>query len=92
MSDQMSTALNGKSNLIKNKSKNKKIELHGKQIAYKKAVINFKILISIFNRVEEERKIPKQWKEKTIKSIYKGWQKQNLGETQRGIFITNAIS
>ena len=38
-------------------------------------------LVSIFNRVKEEREITKKWRETTIKSIYKGGQEENLSET-----------
>ena len=51
-----------------------------------------KSLISIFNRAQEERKIPKQCTETAIESICKGGQRENLNETQRGIFMINAIS
>ena len=50
-----------------------------------------KRLVSTFKGNEEERKIRKQLRETTIKSIYKGGQRENLSETQKEIFIINAI-
>ena len=42
------------------------------------------ILTTIFNRVEEERQIPLQWRETSIKSLYKGVQsKEKIQESQR---------
>ena len=45
------------------------------------------------NSVEEERQIPLQWRETSIKSLYKGGRsKEEIQESQRGIFITNLVS
>ena len=33
-----------------------------------------------------------QWRQTTIKSIYKGGNKANISESQRGIFLVNIIS
>ena len=50
-------------------------------------------LTAIFNRVEEEGQIPLQWRETSIKSLYKGGgSKEKIQESQRGIFITNIVS
>ena len=50
-------------------------------------------LTTIFNRVEEEGQIPLQWRETSIKSLYKGGgSKEKIQESQRGIFITNIVS
>ena len=50
-------------------------------------------LTTIFNRVEEERQIPLQWRETSMKSLYKeGGSKEKTLESQRGIFITNIVS
>ena len=50
-------------------------------------------LTKIFNRVEEERQIPLQWRETSIMSLYKeGGSKEKIQESQRGIFITNIVS
>ena len=50
-------------------------------------------LTTIFNRVEEEGQIPLQWRETSIKSLYKGdGSKEKIQENQRGIFITNIVS
>ena len=50
-------------------------------------------LTTIFNRVEEEGQIPLQWRETSIKSLYKrGRSKEKIQESHRGIFITNIVS
>ena len=50
-------------------------------------------LTTIFNRVEEEGQIALQWRETSIKSLYKGGgSKEKTQESQRGIFITNIVS
>ena len=49
-------------------------------------------LTTIFNRVEEEEQIPLQWRETTIKSLYKGGGSKEKKESQRGIFIRNTVS
>ena len=99
MSDQMSTTLNGKSDVIQSELKIKKVrDKTGWKTGWKtewsregrdKMVKN---LVSIFNRVEKERNIPKQERETTIKSIYKEGLRENLSKTQRAIFIMNTIS
>ena len=48
---------------------------------------------TIFNKVEEERQIPLQWRQTSIKSLYKGGgSKEKIQESQRGIFMTNIVS
>ena len=50
-------------------------------------------LTTVFSRVEEERQIPLQWREASIKSLYKAdGSKEKIQESQRGIFITNVVS
>ena len=50
-------------------------------------------LTTILNRVEEEGLIPLQWRETSIKSLYKGGgSKEKFQESQRGISITNIVS
>ena len=50
-------------------------------------------LTTIFNRVEEERRIPLPWRETSMKSLYKeGESKEKTLKSQRGIFITNIVS
>ena len=50
-------------------------------------------LTTIFNRVEEESRIPLQWRETSMKSLYKeGGSKEKTLKSQRGIFITNIVS
>ena len=95
MSDQISATLNGKSDVIQSELKIKKgrdktgWKTEWSREGRDKMVKN---LVSIFNRVEKERNIPKQERETTIKSIYKGGLRENLSKTQRAIFIMNAIS
>ena len=48
-------------------------------------------LAILFNRVEEENKIPIQWRETKIKSVYKGGNKERIQESQRGIFLMNIV-
>ena len=47
---------------------------------------------SEFNRVEEENKIPIQWRETKIKSVYKGGNTESIQESQTGIFLMNIVS
>ena len=48
---------------------------------------------AISNRVEEEGQTLLQWRETSIKSLYKGGgSKEKIQESQRGIFITNIVS
>ena len=50
-------------------------------------------LTAIFNRVEREGQIPLQWRETSIKSLFKGGgSKEKIQERQRVIFITNIVS
>ena len=50
-------------------------------------------LTTIFNRVEEEKQIPLQWRETSTKSLYKGGgSKEKIQESQRGILIKNIMS
>ena len=49
-------------------------------------------LTTIFNRAEEGQ-IPLQWRETSIKSLYKGGgSKEKIQESQRSIFIANIVS
>ena len=48
-------------------------------------------LAILFNRVEEENKIPIQWKETKVKSVYKGRNKEGTQESQRKIFLMNIV-
>ena len=48
-------------------------------------------LAILFNRVEEENKIPIQWRETKIKSVYKGGNKERIQENQREIFLMNIV-
>ena len=51
-----------------------------------------KSLSILFNRIEREQRTLIQWRQTTIKSIYKGGNKANISESQRGIFLINIIS
>ena len=51
-----------------------------------------KSLSILFNRIEREQRTLIQWRQTTIKSIYKGGNKANISESQRGIFLVNIIS
>ena len=51
-----------------------------------------KSLSILFNRVEREQRTLTQWRQTTIKSIYKGGNKANISESQRGLFLVNIIS
>ena len=44
-----------------------------------------KSLTILFNWIEREQKIIMQWRQTTIKSIYKAGNKANISEKQRGI-------
>ena len=48
-------------------------------------------LAILFNRVKEENKIPIQWKETKVKSVYKGRNKESSQESQRRIFLMNIV-
>ena len=50
-----------------------------------------KSLSILFNRTERKQRTLIQWRQ-TIKSIYKGGNKANISESQRGIFLVNIIS
>ena len=50
-----------------------------------------KSLYILFNRVKTENQIPKQWQLTTVESIYKGGDKENIQENQRGIFLVNTV-
>ena len=51
-----------------------------------------KSLSILFNRIEREQRTLMQWRQTTIKSVYKGGNKANISESQRGIFLVNIIS
>ena len=48
-------------------------------------------LATLFKRVEEENKIPIQWRGKKIKSVYKRGNKERIQESQREIFLMNIV-
>ena len=50
-----------------------------------------KSLSILFNRTEREQRTLMQWRQTTIKSIYKGGNKANVSESQKGI-ISNIKS
>ena len=51
-----------------------------------------KSLSILFHRIEREQRTFIQWRQTAIKSIYKGGNKANRSERQRGIFFVNIIS
>ena len=51
-----------------------------------------KSLYIFFNRIKTENQIPKQWQLTTMKSIHKGGVKENIQQSQRGIFLVNTVS
>ena len=46
----------------------------------------------LLNRIERQQRTLTQWRQTIIKSIYKGGNKANISESQRGIFLVNIIS
>ena len=50
-----------------------------------------KSLSILFNRIEREQRTLIQWGQTAIKSIYKGGNKCNISESQRGIVSVNII-
>ena len=46
----------------------------------------------IMNKINKQQRIPKEWDELIIKSIYKNKGKRNDMENRRGLFITSLIS
>ena len=51
-----------------------------------------KSLSILFNGKEREQRTLIQWRQTTIKTIFKGGNKANISESQRGIFLVNIIS
>ena len=52
---------------------------------------NGKSLSKLFDRIEEERQVPRQWDQILIRSLHNKGPKEDLGN-QRGIFLTNTTS
>ena len=48
-----------------------------------------KNLSILFNRIEREQRILTEWRQTIINSIYKGGNKVNINESQRGGFLVN---
>ena len=48
-------------------------------------------LAILFNRVEEENKIPMQWRESKTKPVYKGGNKERIQKSQTGIFLMKTV-
>ena len=48
-----------------------------------------KNLSILFNRIEREQRILTEWRQTIINSIYKGGNKVNINESQRGVFLVN---
>ena len=51
-----------------------------------------KSLAVLFNRIEDEGEILKQWQLITIKSVRKKGNQDKLSESQRGLFMVNVVS
>ena len=51
-----------------------------------------KIPAVLFNRIEEEGEIPKQWQLTTIKSVRKKGNQDKVSESQGELFMVNIIS
>ena len=51
-----------------------------------------KSLEILFNRIDQEKTIPKQWQQVIIKSIDKKWSGEELSKGQRGLFLVNIVS
>ena len=48
-------------------------------------------LATLFNKIEEDKKIPIQWTEMKIKSVYKGRNTDRIQEGQREILLMNIV-
>ena len=48
-------------------------------------------LAILFNRIDEDKKIPIQWMETKITLVYKEGNKERAQESQRGIFLKNIV-
>ena len=48
-----------------------------------------KNLSILFNRIEREQRMLTEWRQTIINSIYKGGNKVNISESQRGVFLVN---
>ena len=48
-----------------------------------------KNLSILFNRIEREQRILTEWRQTIINSIYKGGNKVNINQSQRGVFLVN---
>ena len=51
-----------------------------------------KSLEILYNRIEQERIIPKQWEQFIIKSVDKKRNGEELSKSQRGLFLVNIVS
>ena len=51
-----------------------------------------KSLEILYNIIEQERTIPKQWQQVTIKSVDKKGNGEELSKSQRGLFLVNIMS
>ena len=66
----------------KNNSKTEWIKEGGSEMVQSLAIL--------FNRVEEENKLPIQWRETKIKSVYKGGNKERI-QILKWIFLMNIL-
>ena len=51
-----------------------------------------KSLEILYNRIEQEKIIPKQWQQVIIKSVDKKGSGEELNKNQRGLFLVNTVS
>ena len=51
-----------------------------------------KSLEILYNRIEQEKIIPKQWKQVIIKSVDKKGSSEELSKSERGLFLVNIVS
>ena len=51
-----------------------------------------KSLEILYNRIEQEKIIPKQWQRVIIKSVDKKGSGEKLSKNQRGLFLVNVVS
>ena len=76
---------------LKNKKASDRLEWRAESLKEGEEEI-VKSLSILFNRIEREQRTLTQWRQTTIKSIYKGGNKINISESQRMIILVNIIS
>ena len=85
-------------NMIKKEISKMKRKKAGDRLAWKTEWVKeggkkmAKSLAVLFNRIEEEGEIPKQWQLTTIKSSKKKGNQDKLSDSHRGLFMMNVVS